>query len=240
MRLGFCVSGRGRVMQALLAAREAGVLSFTPAALFLDKTNDLANSEIGRTMNTTVVARETFSSTSDFKAELASTLCASDVDALFLTFDWLLPAAVIERFDPNILNLHMGLLPYVRGRDAIRRAIDDGASFAGATCHRVDAGMDTGPIVVQALTPIKQPQTDSPAAKQAQVERLGFDLFCVAVPIAIQSIRWLEAGRLGSAVNGRVRVAGADFSEGSTCPALDEDIITFSTKYLAAEFAAAP
>jgi phosphoribosylglycinamide formyltransferase 1 len=61
----------------------------------------------------------------------------------------LLSADFIGRVGVPILNVHPSLLPAFRGLHAQRRALEAGARVTGATVHLVDAGMDTGPIVLQ-------------------------------------------------------------------------------------------
>jgi hypothetical protein len=48
------------------------------------------------------------------------------------------------------VNVHLGLLPWVRGNDVIAHAVLRGIPV-GLTCHLVDAGIDTGPILVRRL-----------------------------------------------------------------------------------------
>jgi len=61
----------------------------------------------------------------------------------------LLRASSLERIGVPILNVHPSLLPQFRGLNAQRQAIEAGVAETGATVHRVDAGMDTGAIVLQ-------------------------------------------------------------------------------------------
>ena len=58
----------------------------------------------------------------------------------------ILPSAVIERFPLGILNFHPGLLPEVRGLDALQWALYHGHSL-GVTAHLIDARVDAGRIV---------------------------------------------------------------------------------------------
>ncbi len=61
----------------------------------------------------------------------------------------LLRASALGRIDVPILNVHPSLLPQFRGLNAQRQAIEAGVAETGATVHRVDPGMDTGPVVLQ-------------------------------------------------------------------------------------------
>ena len=70
-----------------------------------------------------------------------------------------LRASVLDRIRVPVLNVHPSLLPQFRGLNAQRQAIEAGASRTGATVHRVDAGIDTGPIVVQEALDIHPAET---------------------------------------------------------------------------------
>jgi phosphoribosylglycinamide formyltransferase-1 len=67
----------------------------------------------------------------------------------------LLRASILQQINVPILNVHPSLLPEFPGLNAQRQAIEAGAAKTGATVHRVDAGMDTGPILLQESIPIR-------------------------------------------------------------------------------------
>jgi phosphoribosylglycinamide formyltransferase-1 len=66
----------------------------------------------------------------------------------------ILPPAFIDRFSPNIINIHASMLPLFPGANAVRDTLAAGVSETGATIHVVDAGMDTGPIIDQRTVPV--------------------------------------------------------------------------------------
>jgi len=57
--------------------------------------------------------------------------------------------AVLKRFPNRIINTHPALLPLFPGAHAVRDALAAGAVVTGSTVHVVDAGVDTGPVIVQ-------------------------------------------------------------------------------------------
>jgi len=61
----------------------------------------------------------------------------------------ILRASFLERAGVPVVNVHPSLLPAFRGLHAQRQAIEAGAKETGVTVHFVDAGMDTGPVIVQ-------------------------------------------------------------------------------------------
>lgn len=78
----------------------------------------------------------------------------------------LLRKSFLDRVSAPILNVHPSLLPAFPGLEPQRRAVESGAKTTGVTVHRVDAGMDTGPIVVQASTPILPGETAEALAER--------------------------------------------------------------------------
>ena len=66
---------------------------------------------------------------------------------------------VIDRVKGRIFNAHVSLLPRNRGRSPIPWAIVEGDQFTGVTYHYIDAGVDTGPIILQAVCQISDNET---------------------------------------------------------------------------------
>ena len=60
----------------------------------------------------------------------------------------------IREFPQRILNIHPSLLPAFPGLDAQFQALEHGVKFSGCTVHFVDEGLDSGPIVKQAVVPV--------------------------------------------------------------------------------------
>ena len=61
-----------------------------------------------------------------------------------------LPANIVNKLTPRMINLHPSLLPDFPGAHAVVDALAAGASVTGATIHIVDEGVDTGRILTQA------------------------------------------------------------------------------------------
>lgn len=61
----------------------------------------------------------------------------------------LLPANVVERWQPQIINTHPAYLPEFPGAHGVRDALAAGATRTGASVIAVDNGIDTGPILAQ-------------------------------------------------------------------------------------------
>lgn len=81
--------------------------------------------------------------------------------------------AFLTAFPNRIINIHPALLPAFPGLHVQRKAIEYGARFSGCTVHFVDGGVDTGPIILQAVVPVFENDTEeSLSARILQQEHL--------------------------------------------------------------------
>ena len=64
----------------------------------------------------------------------------------------ILAPSYVERF--QVINTHPSLLPAFPGAHAVRDALLAGVQVTGTTVHRVDAGLDTGPVISQVEVPV--------------------------------------------------------------------------------------
>lgn len=88
-------------------------------------------------------------------AEVQSELAAWAADvAVVAAYGLLLPQAVLDMPRLGCLNIHASLLPRWRGAAPIQRAILAGDSETGVTIMQMEAGLDTGPMIRAAATPI--------------------------------------------------------------------------------------
>ena len=86
----------------------------------------------------------------------------------------LLPAHVVDAPPHGALNLHPSLLPRWRGATPVARTIAAGDGMTGVSLMRMDAGLDTGPLVAQVETPVG-PQETTPQL-EARLARLAAEL----------------------------------------------------------------
>jgi phosphoribosylglycinamide formyltransferase-1 len=71
----------------------------------------------------------------------------------------ILKGPLIEEFENRIMNIHPALLPSFPGLDSQKKALEYGVRFSGCTVHYVDAGTDTGPIILQSVVPVQADDT---------------------------------------------------------------------------------
>ncbi len=97
-----------------------------------------------------------------------------------IAYGHILPPPILELPRHGCLNVHTSLLPKYRGAAPIQWAIANGETETGVTVMKMDAGLDTGPIVSQRRTPIL-PADDS-ATLHDRLAGLGAELLRKTIP----------------------------------------------------------
>lgn len=72
----------------------------------------------------------------------------------------------IRHYKGRILNIHPAILPSFPGLHSQRQALEYGVKYSGCTVHFVDEGVDTGPIILQAVVKIKDGDTEEIISKK--------------------------------------------------------------------------
>ena len=72
----------------------------------------------------------------------------------------------VKKYKNKIINMHPALLPSFPGLDSQKQALDYGAKYSGCTVHFVDSGMDTGPVIIQAVVEIKENDTEKSLSEE--------------------------------------------------------------------------
>jgi len=72
----------------------------------------------------------------------------------------------VKKYKNRIINIHPALLPVFPGLDSQKQALEHGAKYSGCTVHFVDSGMDSGPIIIQAVVKVKENDTEGTLSKR--------------------------------------------------------------------------
>jgi methionyl-tRNA formyltransferase len=99
----------------------------------------------------------------------------------------ILPAEVLSMPEVAPVNVHFSLLPALRGANPVARAILQGLGITGVTTIRMDEGMDTGPLLLQAEEAVRD--RDDTGSLGARLADLGGRLLT-------ETLDRLEAGDL--------------------------------------------
>jgi methionyl-tRNA formyltransferase len=106
--------------------------------------------------------------------------------AVVVAYGLLLPRAVLEAPRLGCFNLHGSLLPRWRGAAPIQRAVMAGDTETGVQVMRMEAGLDTGPVIATARTPISDDDTAQDV--HDRLARLG-------APLMVEALADIAAGR---------------------------------------------
>ncbi len=143
------VSGVGTNLQALLdtvhgkEAQIVAVASSTVGAPALERAS-------AYDIPIAVCARSDYADRDERDRRMADWLVERGARLIVLA-GWmeLLGEAFLARFPWAVINVHPSLLPAFRGVRAIEQAVDYGVKVFGVTVHFVDAGVDSGPVILQ-------------------------------------------------------------------------------------------
>jgi len=150
------ISGAGSNLAAILEAIDAQRCSAVVRAVISDRASakglELARS---RAIPTEVVSLKEFADRDQWNVALAGAIAAHDAALIVLAgFLRVVSPAVIDRFPNRIINVHPALLPLVPGHDGPAQAVRARVRVSGCSVHVVDSGVDTGPIIAQAVVPV--------------------------------------------------------------------------------------
>lgn len=160
MKLGILISGRGSNMMAIAAAARSGAIG-AEVALVLSNRPQAPGLEWARQQGLAVCALPSAGrEREDYDLEVIAELRGAGVELVCLAgYMRLLSGKFVQAFPQRILNIHPSLLPAFPGLDAQRQAIDYGVKFSGCTVHFVDESLDGGPVLLQAVVPVRDDDT---------------------------------------------------------------------------------
>jgi phosphoribosylglycinamide formyltransferase 1 len=183
-RLGILLSGRGSNFQAIadriawgkLNAEIAVVISNVETAPGLVRARELG-------LNAVYVPSQQLKR-EDFDREAVEVLRKHDVSLVILAgFMRILSPVFLEAFPYGILNIHPALLPAFPGTDVQQKALDYGVKVSGCTVHFVDAALDGGPIILQAIVPVLD--ADTAETLSARILKEEHQIYSAAIDLVL-------------------------------------------------------
>jgi phosphoribosylglycinamide formyltransferase 1 len=163
VKLGVLVSGRGSNLQAIIDNVENGSLAAEVVVVISDQADAYALERARKhTIAAVHVSAKGYRGKRDeYDALLARELQKHNVDLVCLAgFMRIITPTLIKAYTNRILNIHPALLPAFPGLHVQKAALQHGVKFSGCTVHFVDEGMDTGPIIIQAVVPVLDSDTE--------------------------------------------------------------------------------
>ena len=195
-RIGVLLSGRGSNFEALADSISAGripnaeiavVVSNREGAPGIDRAH--ARGLATRVIPSKGLERE------PYDRQVVAALHEANVDLVCLAgYMRLLSPHFVAAFPQRILNIHPSLLPSFPGLESQKQALDYGVKFAGCTVHFVDENLDAGPIVLQAVVPVEDDDTEDTLSTRILKEE--HRIYSEAVKIVLEGKFKLEGRRV--------------------------------------------
>ena len=180
-RIGVLLSGRGSNFEALAESVSAGRLPGAEIAIVVSNREGAPGIDRARVRG---IAAEAIASKGldreSYDRQVVDVLNQHKVDLVCLAgYMRLLSPYFVAAFPNRILNIHPSLLPSFPGLEAQRQALEYGVKFAGCTVHFVDENLDAGPIILQAVVPVED--TDTEATLSERILREEHRIYTEAV-----------------------------------------------------------
>ena len=172
LQLAVLASGRGSNFDVLCQAIERGDLDADIKVLISDKENAPALDKARKhNIEAVYLNPRSYNNRNEYETELVKLLKGYQVTVVALAgYMRLVGPVLLEHFPYRIVNIHPALLPAFPGLQAQQQAVDYGVKYSGCTVHIVDAGMDTGPILMQAVVPVLPDDNADTLAQRILVE----------------------------------------------------------------------
>ncbi len=183
------ISGSGSNLQALIDGQQDGSLNIDLRAVISNRPDvkGLERAENAGIQALTLDHKQ-FDGRNQFDAEMMQLIDSFEPELVVLAgFMRILTPEFTDHYLGRMLNIHPSLLPKYQGLNTHQRALDAGDRCHGVSVHFVTAELDGGPIVIQAVVPIKEGDDASQLAKRVQEQEH------IIYPMAVN---WFAQGRL--------------------------------------------
>lgn len=161
-KIAVFLSGRGSNFRAIHDAIAAGKIH-AEIVLVFSNNKDAFGLKIARerTLETLYLDPKAYDSREEYEKEIIKELKKREVDLICLAgYMKILSQSFCREFKNAILNIHPALLPSFPGLHVQKKAIDWGVRYSGVTVHLVTPEVDMGPIILQAVVPVLQDDTE--------------------------------------------------------------------------------
>lgn len=185
-RIGVLLSGRGSNFEALADSVAAGRIPNAEIAVVVSNREGAPGIDRARARGIPAkvipskgLEREVYD------RQVAAVLNEARIDLVCLAgYMRLLSPYFVAAFPQRILNIHPSLLPSFPGLESQRQALEYGVKFAGCTVHFVDENLDAGPIILQAVVPVEDGDTED--SLSARILKEEHRIYSEAVKIVLE------------------------------------------------------
>ena len=175
LKIAVCVSGGGTNLQAIMDAIDNGTITNAEISVVISNNRNAYALERAKNKNIPAIciSPKDYVDRAAFNEDFLKQLDSYRVDLVVLAgFLVVIPQEMIAKYRNRIINIHPSLIPSFCGTGYYGLKVHEGVlsrgvKVTGATCHFVDEGTDTGPIILQKAVEVKD--TDTPEILQRRV-----------------------------------------------------------------------
>lgn len=175
LRVAVLVSGGGTNLQAIIDAIDAGTITNTEIVSVISNNKNAYALERAKNhgIPAACISPKDYADRPAFHEALLAALDEVQADLIVLAgYLVVIPEIMIQKYRNKIINIHPSLIPSFCGTGYYGLKVHEGVlsrgvKVTGATCHFVDEGTDTGPIILQKAVEVKQ--GDTPEVLQRRV-----------------------------------------------------------------------
>ena len=167
-KIAVFLSGRGSNFLAIHEAILKGEINGDIDLVFSNK-KEAPGLKIAaeRNLQTLSLDPKEFASREDYDRKIVEEIQKRNIDLICLAgYMRILTPLFCEAFINKVINIHPALLPSFPGLHVQQKAIDWGVRYSGATVHFVTPVVDMGPIIIQAVVPVLQDDTEDTLAER--------------------------------------------------------------------------
>ena len=175
LKIAVLVSGGGTNLQAIIDAIDAGTITNTAIDVVISNNANAYALERAKKhgIEAMCLSPKSYETREQFNDALTQAIVDRQIDLVVLAgYLVIIPPQLIAAYKNRIINIHPSLIPSFCGTGFYglkvhEEALKRGVKVTGATCHFVDEGTDTGPIILQKAVDV-QPD-DTPKTLQQRV-----------------------------------------------------------------------
>lgn len=195
-RIAVLLSGRGSNFEAIAeSVREGRIVGAEIAVVLSNREGAQGIEKAQRRGLETCIIPSAGRQREEYDREVVAMLKEKKVDLVCLAgFMRLLSPYFVSEFRNCILNIHPALLPAFPGLEAQKQALEAGVKVSGCTVHFVDENMDAGPIVLQAVVPVEDDDTE--ATLSARILREEHRIYTEAINLVLSGRYRIEGRRV--------------------------------------------
>jgi phosphoribosylglycinamide formyltransferase-1 len=161
-KIAVFISGRGSNFMAIHDAILAERINADIALVFSNK-KEAPGLRVAkeRKLDTLFLNPKDYATKEDYERKIIEEVRKRDVDLICLAgYMKILSPSFCKEFKYSIMNIHPALLPAFPGLHVQQKALEWGVRYSGVTVHFVTEDVDMGPIILQAVVPVYQTDTE--------------------------------------------------------------------------------